>query len=340
VAATAAPAAALTKAQINGCTQEFNQLAITERRTLSPDARIADCTVVIKSGRWSGSGLAWAYANRGNAQLERMDYDRAIADFSEAIRRDPKSTRGHNGRGIAYIRKGDYDHAIDDFDRTIAIDPKFYWAYNTRCIAYRHKGDLDRALQDCNQTLALEPRFAAGYYSRGVVYVARKELDRAIADFDQLLAIDPKYVFGYVKRGEAYEAKRDYGRAIVDYGQAIAIDPKNAITYNQRCWARVLSGNDLADALADCDESLRIAPGVANTLNSRGLVYLKLGGFRQAIDDYGAAIAKNAKDADSLYGRGLARQKNGDAAGGDADIAAAKAIKPNIVDVFAGYGVK
>ena len=50
-------------------------------------------------------------------------------------------------------------------------------------------------------------------------------------------------------------------------------------------------------------------------------------------------MAKDPKDADSLYGRGLAKLKSGDKAGGEADIAAAKAIKPDIADVYAGYGV-
>jgi hypothetical protein len=42
--------------------------------------------------------------------------------------------------------------------------------------------------------------------------------------------------------------------------------------------------------------------------------------------------------AASLYGRGLAKQNKGDQAGGDADVAAAKAIKATIGDEFAKYG--
>ena len=252
----AAPAAAQTKAQIEGCTQEYNSLAIAEHRTRSPDARVADCTAAINSGRWSGSELAWAYANRGNAYLEKNEYDRAIVDFSEAIERDPQSTRGHNGRGIAYQRKGDYDHSIEDFDRALAIDPKFYWAYNTRCVSYRLKGDLDRALRDCSQALALEPRFAAGYLSRANVYLAQREFDRAIADLDQLLAIDPKFSEGYVKRGDAYEARKDYGRAIADYDQAIALDPKDAGVHNARagrvCFPEPISRTPWRIATSPC----------------------------------------------------------------------------------------
>jgi hypothetical protein len=44
--------------------------------------------------------------------------------------------------------------------------------------------------------------------------------------------------------------------------------------------------------------------------------------------------------ASSLYGRELAKLKKGEATGGDADIAAAKAIEANIVGDFARYGVQ
>lgn len=43
--------------------------------------------------------------------------------------------------------------------------------------------------------------------------------------------------------------------------------------------------------------------------------------------------------ASALYGRGLARMKKGDHAAGEADIAAAKALKADIVAEFSRYGV-
>ena len=60
----------------------------------------------------------------------------------------------------------------------------------------------------------------------------------------------------------------------------------------------------------------------------------------QALADYDAALAQNAKDADSLYGRGLAKLRSGDTARGNADLAAAKTIDGGIAETFARYGVK
>ncbi len=53
-----------------------------------------------------------------------------------------------------------------------------------------------------------------------------------------------------------------------------------------------------------------------------------------------AALAVNPRLTSSLYGRGLARQRNGAVAEGERDIANAKALDPNIAKEFAGYGVQ
>jgi hypothetical protein len=44
--------------------------------------------------------------------------------------------------------------------------------------------------------------------------------------------------------------------------------------------------------------------------------------------------------ASSLYGRGLAKRRRGDDAGGEADIAAARRLNLDIAVGHAGYGVR
>jgi len=109
--------------------------------------------------------------------------------------------------------------------------------------------------------------------------------------------------------------------------------------WNARCWVRAIVGK-LDDALDDCDESLALRPRVANTLDSRGLVYLKLGKFDRSIEDYDAALKLDPQKAYSLYGRGTAKLKKGDTAAGEADIAKAKEIRTDIAEQFAKLNVK
>ena len=70
-----------------------------------------------------------AYANKG-------DWDKAIADCSEAIRLNPKLAVVYGYRGFAYDSKGDYDNAIADYTEAIRLDSKLAVAYYSRGNAY------------------------------------------------------------------------------------------------------------------------------------------------------------------------------------------------------------
>jgi tetratricopeptide (TPR) repeat protein len=209
--------------------------------------------------------------------------------------------------------------------------------FNNRGVAYRLKGDHERAIADYGQAIKLNARFAAAYNNRGVAYDARGEYDRAIADYEQALKLKPS-AEGYFNRGNAHLAKRDYDHAIDDYNQAIKLKADFARAFDNRCWARAVLGV-LKPALADCSQALRLTPRNAATLDSRGFIFLKMSQFDAAVSDYDAALRFNPKRAFPLYGRGLARLKNGDTAG-ESDMAAAKALQPDIAEEYARYGLQ
>jgi len=111
------------------------------------------------------------------------------------------------------------------------------------------------------------------------------------------------------------------------------------VALNARCWARALTGQALALAIADCNSALRMRPNTAAYLDSRGLVCLRQRNYDKAIADYDAALHVQPKMPWSLYGRGLAKQGKGITAEADADIAAAKALEPGIADTARKYGI-
>jgi tetratricopeptide (TPR) repeat protein len=71
------------------------------------------------------------------------------------------------------------------------------------------------------------------------------------------------------ERGDAHERAGLYDRAAEDYSRLIVIEPNNAKAWNNRCWDRAVLGR-LEEALADCNEALRVAPDDPGTLDSRG----------------------------------------------------------------------
>jgi tetratricopeptide (TPR) repeat protein len=79
----AAPALAQTEQQSDWC--------VNNGGAFSPDLQIKGCAAFIQANVGKNARqMAFAFKNRGNAYKDKADYDRAIADYNEAIRLDPK----------------------------------------------------------------------------------------------------------------------------------------------------------------------------------------------------------------------------------------------------------
>src|SRR5213595_440082 len=73
---------------------------------------------------------AYCHYSLGDSDEASAEYDKAIADYDEVIRLDPKDVFAYIYRGCAYDDKGDYDKAIADYDEAIRLDPKYALPYN------------------------------------------------------------------------------------------------------------------------------------------------------------------------------------------------------------------
>jgi tetratricopeptide (TPR) repeat protein len=91
------------------------------------------------------------------------DYDKAIAECTEAIRLDPKNDLPHLNRGSAYVLKGEHDKAIADFNQAIRLDPKNDAPYSNRAAAHAAKGSYSEAIKGYQEAMQVNPKKADTY---------------------------------------------------------------------------------------------------------------------------------------------------------------------------------
>jgi tetratricopeptide (TPR) repeat protein len=106
--------------QIDGC---------EGKSETTPDQIIESCTAAIKSTGRSNPNLAIAYTHRGNAYLKNKDMNRAIADYTEALRLNPKYGVAAFDLCAMTYNSGDTNAATAACKRAIAIDPRKADAY-------------------------------------------------------------------------------------------------------------------------------------------------------------------------------------------------------------------
>jgi tetratricopeptide (TPR) repeat protein len=300
-------------------------------RSEDPDKVIPACTKLAEDQSDTPHNRAVAYYDRGNAYKNLKDYDRALADYSDALKLDPRYAHAYLNRGFVYVAKNDADHALADLNRSIQFDPNETLAYFNRGLVYRlgkhnpaaaiadftevikrspdsgnayyerglayaDKGDFQRALDDYDKAMQRTPKDAQLLFARGFANRSLNKFEPAVADFDAAIKIDANYAAAYEARGFAYRLQGDLDRAIGDYGEAIRIDPKFAAAYNDRGSAYRLKG-DLDHAIADHGEAIRLEPKAAIGYLRRGYAEYLAGTLPQALADLTEANAIDPSDA-------------------------------------------
>jgi tetratricopeptide (TPR) repeat protein len=139
----------------------------------------------------------------------RAEEDRRAKAAAEAEANRKTEAERQRNEGVAAGRAGDYDRAIANFNEAIRLNQNDAGAYYGRGFAYSNKGDDDRAIADYNETIRLNPRPVA-FYSRGFSYARKGDNDRAIADYNEVIRLDPKNAGAFCNRGiskrEIYDA--------------------------------------------------------------------------------------------------------------------------------------
>ena len=112
---------------------------------------------------------------------DKREHDRALADYSEAIRVDPGNVNAFDNRGNTWKAKGDSDRAIADYGDAIRLDPKYAFGYVNRGSVWRTKRNFDQAIADLSQAIRLDSSYSAAYSHRGLAYEAKGQLAQARA---------------------------------------------------------------------------------------------------------------------------------------------------------------
>jgi tetratricopeptide (TPR) repeat protein len=259
-----------------------------------------------------------------------QEFDRALADLTQACDLAPRDANVHYVRGVIYLEDAQFKPALQDFDTAITLQP-----------------------DDINDHLA-----------RAELLQSHPEVDPAGAeaevksDLDAVSRLAAPAAGVRLALGQLYGDAGDYSAALDQIDQWLDHHPlenDQAVGLNSRCWLRATSDRDLKEALNDCNHALSLRPAappetgslisrsVADDnpaiLDSRGLVHMRLGSPEDAVEDYNSALRINPNMASSLYGRGLAELSMGEKAQGQDDLAAAQKLDKGIAQRFAKMGL-
>lgn len=248
------------------------------------------------------------YALRGQADLSRGETGAALADLDKAIGMGPGKADWYATRARVHLLLGQPDTAMADLDQAIKLDP----------------GDVGALLQRARLKLAHKDTAGAESDVAAARQLAQpgSQQSRVIAQF-------------YIATGQPAEALP----LLDDWINLHGSDHGLGAALNDRCRARAFANVMSDKALHDCRKAIKLDGANPAYLESEALAQLRLQDYADAITNFQQVVSQQPRWAWARYGLGLARIRSGQAAAGNADLAAAKAINPQIGAKFEQYGI-
>ncbi len=141
--------------------------------------------------RWNAARVADHLA-AGRLAIEQDDTDGALAEFSEAVRLDPRSVEARRERALLAMVLERWEEAVVDLDAALTRAPDDAELYVLRADTYAGMGrdldrpdDLDRAIADADKALQLDPGQAMAHCHRALANSGKFNDDQALADAEE-----------------------------------------------------------------------------------------------------------------------------------------------------------
>jgi tetratricopeptide (TPR) repeat protein/ABC-type dipeptide/oligopeptide/nickel transport system ATPase subunit len=266
-------------------------------------------------------GYAEAFLSRGKLNFLQANYQKALDDYNHAITLAPKWAYAYYERGLFYYQlMQDYEKALSDFNKALSLAPNWADVYVQRAAINLSLNDAEQVIKDCTYALELKPDLASAYFNRGWGYGYLNQFEAAIKDFDRAIKYAPDMLTAYNRRGLSYCSLNQFEEAIKDFTEVLnrfsqqidtirESDPEELIKKGNiirlpdsgsaqeakpimNLQAEVL--NSISEALHE--KRLEIfSPDSFFAWTFRGIAYMELGKYEQAIDDFGKVLDERWK---------------------------------------------
>ena len=270
----------------------------------------------------------------GSSQIAAID-----TIFAKAIADDPEEVAGYTSRASFRAGVANRTGAVADLTKAIAIAPSVDLYLKRSAIRYGI-GDIPAALSDAEAARALDPSSEQAISAIASYKAEQGDLASGIALMDQRIALggNLRSTFRTAKAGLVGEYG-DPAEAIKQFDALIAEKPGSPDLMNARCWTKGTRNLMIETALKDCTASIELSTDTTAALDSRAMVWFRLGRYDEALADLDAVMAAAPNQSASRFMRGIVLQRldrTGEAA---TELKIARKTEPGIDRHYARYGI-
>jgi tetratricopeptide (TPR) repeat protein len=230
---------------------------------------------------------------RGLGYLQELnkpeDIDNAIAEFTQAIKIDPKYALGYAALGKAYwvgfhqFAKGNewIAKASGNCEKALSLNPDLAEGHICLGKVFNGTGKYDKAVEEFQRAVKSEPGSEDALRGFADAYMNLGNFAAAEATYKQAIALRPNYWAVYSWLGAFYDAQARYSEAAEMFRKATELAPDNYLGYSNLGGTYILQGR-YADAIQALERSVALRPNT-EAYGNLGYAYFLMHRFADAV---------------------------------------------------------
>ncbi|KFO12800.1 Tetratricopeptide repeat protein 6, partial [Balearica regulorum gibbericeps] len=256
------------------------------------------------------------YYLTGLCYMEQKSLLQARDAFSMAIRLHSSYPDAFYQRGLCRMQLREAK-CIRDFNRVLALCPSHFQAYMSRAAYYGSKGRYSKAILNCNEAIKILPDSVQAYFYRGTLKYQNKTFKAAIEDLSKTIDLNKTCILAYYNRAICYHQIKDFRKALKDYGILLLLELNKEIAFKVLINRGLLymELGDYANACEDFKEANILSPDDSQIFHAIGICYHRLHEFKEAVRSFDQVLKLDPVSVDAYVGRGNSYMENGHEAG-------------------------
>ncbi|MBU1747091.1 MAG: tetratricopeptide repeat protein [Chloroflexi bacterium] len=293
------------------------------------------------------------------ARLHRLgtqNYNKSLEYYQKAVELSPHNAQLFNELGQTYQLLGQLDMAEQTYQHSLELDPLYVNTYVLLGELYRSEGNITQTLElytngvhtfETSQPY-LKDSLVQLLTEVGRVYLERKQYDQAIPVYEQAIEIDPASLpahsaLGYVyvqqadalkKAGQDAEAQARLAQAQAEFERCVEIAPRD-YTSRRNLASVYLQQGAIDKSIQEYEVCAQLKPDDIAIQQALAALYLQTGRRAEAIAAYEAIVKVAPTDAGSLKNLALLYRDAGRTAEALAVAKRALALIPNDAELLA-----
>jgi tetratricopeptide (TPR) repeat protein len=167
----------------------------------------------------------------GNLLNTRGQHEKALPEFTEALRIEPRNEQAYLGLGQAQQGLNDLDGAEKTFQQAIELASSYWVGYSALAYFYFEHSRYADAARVYENMLSLQPGNAYAYQNLGAAYVLLGKYEQANEALRKAISMRPTYV-AYSSLGSMYWRLRRFDEATPMFEQAFRMQPDYSVAGN------------------------------------------------------------------------------------------------------------